>query len=261
MTHPTFSEIRECVAACYDPDSYYITKYRHEELGYCGAIPAEMENYMRPGHTVLDIGPGYGTLAAWASELTNNRVTTVDRVPYMTIAVRSRFGIRALTEFDIERFTVASPSLLEALDSLPLDHVIMTECLEHFNLNPIPTLTRIRQAMSGSGRLYLSTPAGGSAVKTGPMSAKGWCRMIHPQWPQGVPLDGNRLEPITVFDLPSFNPRTMTYDHPKWYDGHVWHYNQDELHKLLITCGFETLVLGTSESSGGKHFNIVAGCA
>jgi SAM-dependent methyltransferase len=239
----SFHDCRKIVRSCYPSDHYYVKAYADDEQGYWGNIPALMGRLIKPNDAVLDIGPGYGCLAAWA-RIQNAKVLTADRVSYLSQELITVFSIKAFT-IDIERGASLLPH--------SLDHIIMTEVLEHLNFNPVLTLNALNRALVPGGNLYLSTPlAGGKSSQTQ------WPRMTHPAHYPG-PKDPNRLDPVdSPFKLPVFNSETMDFNNPKWYDGHVWHYNWEELYRLMNSCHFTVTEASESRSRGGRHAVILA---
>lgn len=225
MIAQMLQSIQDRLKVLYGPEHYYTSRYVIEELSYCGHIPEWMGDLLWPldyNHYILDIGPGYGTLAALASRLSGLRVQTVDRMCYIPQEVRNEFNLNCRMD-DIERYFSPLPNT---------DVVIMTEVLEHFNFHPVPTLTRIRKSMTPGGTLFLSTP-----------DADSWGRTaIYP-----------RLEAI-----PEFDPEHQTYNDPIWQDRHIWQYTEGELRWVLESAGFKIELFGKSESVGGEHFNLTA---
>ncbi len=225
MTH-IIEVIQARLVEIYGPNHYYTTNYMQEELQYSGHIPEWMEIHLPPlGRTarILDIGPGYGTLAAYAGRLTGASVFCLDRVPLISKEVGDEFGLVHFTG-DIERQEMIADDL---------DAVIMTEVLEHFNFKATPTLTKIRKAMVPGGFLFLSTPDSGS------------------KWGKTNVYSG-------IDAMPTFDPSTDSYDKPVWKDGHIWQYDRQELETLMYYSGFHIKHLDYSHSPGGMHFNLLA---
>ncbi len=219
-------QIQRELAGIYGPEHYYSQKYMAEELKYSGQIQEWMKNRLPPlgpQARILDIGPGYGTLAAWAGILTGAFPMTIDRNQYMTPDVLDEFDILSLTG-DIERQDIPADDL---------DAVIMTEVLEHFNFKALPTMTKIRKAMRPGALLFLSTPDALS------------------QW-------GKVTKYKKIEDIPEFDPSKNTYDNPEWMDCHIWQYAWNEINDLLIGAGFKIEIIDFSLSPGGIHFNILA---
>lgn len=225
-TYEKLVAIQNRLKQVYGPDHYYTTEYHKHEMAYWGRIPEELEDSLisidihRP--SVLDIGPGYGTLSCFAAELVGpDRVTVLDRVPYMYSHVEAAWGISSYAS-DIERDHI--PGLFDA--------IVMTEVLEHFNFHPVATLKKIRRLLQPQGRIYLSTP-----------NAETWGRV-----PRYKSLE----------DIPEC-PQDVSWNDPAWIDGHIWQYTQQELMSVVTTSGLQMLQLTHSTSEGGTHFNAVLG--
>ncbi len=225
MVH-IIAAVQAKLAEIYGPNHYYTTNYTKHEESYWGHIPGWMEIHLMPmgrQARILDIGPGYGTLAAYASRLTGASVLLLDRMPFINKDVRQEFGLVQFTG-DVER---------QEMPASDLDAVLMTEVLEHFNFKALPTLTKIRHAMTPQGFLFLSTPDSGS------------------RWGKTNTYSGIDM-------IPTFNPETDSYDKPVWKDGHIWQFSKDELESLLYYAGFTIKHMDYSASNGGIHFNLLA---
>jgi SAM-dependent methyltransferase len=210
----------------YGPASYYSTNYCPEEAQYWGHIPAWMEQHLptisKPVE-ILDIGPGYGTLAAVAVRLTGVAAMVMDRVTYIPNDVMREFHLVRYTD-DVERGGM--------WPFLPgLDVVLMTEVLEHFNFHPLPTLRNIVKLMKDNGRLYLSTPDADS------------------KWGRTGLYD-------SLDTIPAYDPAKHSYNNPEWRDGHIWQYTETELRVLIERAGLVPLRWDYSFSPGGRHFNV-----
>ena len=204
-------------------EGYYAKTYRYSEPGYWSqiagwvvgdAIQAGTDKH--PYRHVLDIGCGYGTLLAFVSSVTGAEGTCMDAMEYLKAPVRDKYRLKFVMG-DIER------------DALPEPHpdaVLMTEVLEHFNFQPVPTLRRIHEALNPGGRFYLSTP-----------DAKTWGR-VHIY--------------NSLAELPAYSPKAERVD------GHIWVYSQDELEGVLRQAGFTIERLATTTVEGRTHFNITA---
>jgi len=220
-THSILAPIQQKLVALYGPDNYYTTRYSGEEAGYVGAIPWWMWKQSHKLGDVLDIGPAYGTLACLASSLNAKSVTTLDRVPFMSLEVIDTFHLIAL-EGDIER---NCPTL--APDTY--DTVIMTEVLEHLNFHPLQTLTKIAASLRHGGIMYLSTP-----------NRDSWGAITH------------RYKEIGA--MPSYDE--AKHANAPWHDEHIWHYSDYELRSMFNFIGLNVVGWTESVSPGGKHFNV-----
>jgi SAM-dependent methyltransferase len=211
----------------YGPDHYYTTTYRKEERNYFGKIPYWLADHLLrlkvsgiKSPKVLDIGPAYGTLLSLAW-IHSGILTGIDRLPYMDLRLASKYGVTIILG-DVER---------QPIPGGPYDAIILTEVLEHFNFFPVPTLTKIRGALSPVGKLFLSTP-----------NADSWGRTDTYSY---------------LADIPEF-PADGDMDNPKWVDKHVWQYDLVDLLKVLHHSGLKVVQSDESKSFGGSHFNMVA---
>lgn len=222
--------IQHQLSKMYGPDSYYTIRYMKEELMYCGQclywLAARLKTFKDAEVTsrpqVLDIGPGYGTLAALAS-VYGAEVTTLDKCGFMSAEVAAKFGVIQYVG-DAERCP-----LPKATTGVGFDCIVLTEVLEHFNFHPLPTLKKLRYALKSGGILLLSTP-----------DAASWGRVtIYPS------LDA----------IPIYNQQ----DPATWRDEHIWQYTQKELLDTLESAGFKLEQFAHSHSPGGNHFNLQMG--
>lgn len=109
----------------------------------------------------------------------------------------------------------------------PVRHGILTEVLEHFNFQAVPTLTKLRNAVSEGGRLFLSTPDSSEWGKTYKYF--------------------ERYE-----DLPQPGP-----GHPL-HDDHVWQFNRSELETVVSEAGWRIRRFAYARGEGRRHFNLEA---
>jgi SAM-dependent methyltransferase len=225
---PTIAAIQRDIArADRSPEHYYANRYSREETRYWSRIAGWMvEDYIErsdgrhtPARAILDIGCGYGTLLAYASQLYGAPGTCFDVVGYLQPEIMQRYGL-----------TYARGSV-EA-NALPpgatYDVIIMTEVLEHFNFQPVPTLSKIRASLADGGAFFLSTPDAESS----------WGRITkyYPSLDSLPPLDTTATR----------------------IDGHVWQYSQAELERVLMLAGFAIRSLERVNGAQGKHFNVWA---
>ena len=104
---------------------------------------------------------------------------------------------------------------------------MMTEVIEHFNFQPLPTLRKIHDALAPAGVFFLSTPD-------------------EHEW--GRELKYYRR----LADLPAADPSR------KFQDGHIWIYSKSELTSLLRQAGFRVIRLEYAPGVQNRHFNIQA---
>lgn len=199
---------------------YYDRAYRGMEPLYWARIPAWMREDAgkRKVGRVLDIGCGYGTLLALSTEIYHAPGYCLDVTQYLKPAFARR---RHLI------FARANIELAPIPWSEKFDVVILTEVLEHFNFQPLPTLRKIHDALAPDGVLFLSTP-----------DAHDWGRLLKYY---------QRLS-----DLPMPDPSHQIRD------AHIWIYNQEEITTLLNEAGFRIERLEYAPGNGNRHFNVLA---
>ena len=216
--------VQNDIASADGASGYYARTYRLSETGYWphiagwiteDSIVARTEE-KRPFQKIVDIGCGYGTLLAFVSSITGAEATCMDATAYLKPEIQSRYGLK-FVQGDVER----DPVPIENADA-----VIMTEVLEHFNFQPVPTLRRIRDAMRPGGRFYLSTP-----------NVESWGRV-------------NRYPSLA--GVPSYSPSAARID------GHIWVYSREELEKVLSEAGFRVERMAMAKVEGRTHFNVTA---
>jgi SAM-dependent methyltransferase len=214
---PVIARIQDQIASLDTRGGYYSTTYRKDETLYWVNLPGWMHRDagIHKAGRILDIGCGYGTLLAFAAELYDAEAYCMDVIHYVP-----RFG-------EIRGFKFTSGNI--QLDSVPapgsFDVILMTEVLEHFNFDPLPTLKKIRDALAPDGVFFLSTP-----------DADEWGRQTK-YYPR-------------LRDLPPADPSK------KFVDDHIWIYNRKELFRLLADAGFRTDRFAYSPGVGHRHFNL-----
>lgn len=198
LLHDVQKSVMEAHAAC--GPSYYNTDYVHFELGYW--YPAvDWLAELRDIRSILDIGGAYGTLLIYADAVHNVcRKVLFDKVPACTPAFNARFGLE-VHDVDVETEEFARFGCF--------DLIICTEIIEHFNYACIPTLRKIRNALSEKGALLLSTP-----------DAQTWGRAASPY--------------KNLWDIPEYEGQQQT-----WIDGHIWQYTKLELDAVIGKAGFQ----------------------
>lgn len=213
----------------YGRDHYYTQQYVVHERDYWGDIPVwlelDMDHTRRSNRTgivsILDIGPGWGTLSAVMAQLYGDygKVLGIDRHPLMIDEVRREFNI-GYSVVDIER---------DLCPRAPYgwDVILMTEVLEHFNFQSVPTLMKIKEQLAPNGRIYLSTPD----------ASAGWGRVYL----------YNDMDHLPKVDT------STTFSEPPWIDGHVWQYTKEELSQVLDKAGLKVVRSGNGRSAGGGH--------
>lgn len=194
--------------------SYYNTDYLHFELGYW--YPAvDWLAGLRDIGSILDIGGAYGTLLSYAGAALNvPRKVLFDKVLACAPGCNSRFGLEVHhVDVETEDFTRFGR----------FDLIIFTEVLEHFNYAPIPTLRKIRNALSENGYLLLSTP-----------DARTWGRLASPY--------------KDLAEIPEYQGQKQP-----WIDGHIWQYTKQELDAVISKTGFQVERFARSQGYKGMQ--------
>jgi SAM-dependent methyltransferase len=217
---PDLNSIQDEIAKADGLGGYYATTYRTFESLYWQHMPAWMREDAkeRKVSRVLDIGCGYGTLLTLASKIYSSQGYCMDVTDYLKPAIAERHGLL---------FARGNIELAAIPWADKFDVVILTEVLEHFNFQPLPTLRKIHDALSERGVLFLSTP-----------DERDWGRLY---------TYYRRLS-----DLPMPDP-----SHPV-HDAHIWIYSKSEVTNLLQQAGFEIVRLSYARGNGNRHFNIQA---
>jgi SAM-dependent methyltransferase len=210
--------IQSEIAAEDGPRGFYTTTYLPSETLFWANLPNWIREDAKTHKVarVFDIGCGYGTLLAFAAEVYHADPYCMDVIHYMP-----RFS-------EQRGFHFASGNI--QLDPIPwsgtFDAILMTEVLEHFNFQPLPTMRKIRDALSPNGVFFLSTP-----------DADQWGR-------QTKYYAGLR-------DLPKADRSA------RFIDDHIWVYDKKELMKLVSDAGFQVDKFGYSPGVGHRHFNLL----
>jgi len=213
-----YQEAQELVAK-HTPSDYFKV-YREHEVGYSREILKWIFTDHFNGGKVLDIGTAYGTFSVFAKQTLGMDVYAIDFVDnYAPKDLFSKMGIN----FQITNIETEDLPFNEKFDM-----IVLTEVLEHFNFNPIPTFIKIKNALAKNGVLYISTP-----------NAKFWGRL-------------NTYEKLS--DIPCVNLKTPIQDQ------HNWHYNVAELISVINDAGLSIVDFDyawdiPSEKSR-RHFNL-----
>jgi SAM-dependent methyltransferase len=199
---------------------YYDRAYRKMEPLYWTRIPGWMreDSRKRKVGRILDIGCGYGTLLALSTEIYGAQGYCMDVTEYLKPSFAAPRHLR---------FARGNIELSPIPWSGKFDVVVLTEVLEHFNFQPLPTLRKIHDALGPEGVLFLSTP-----------DARDWGRVL--------------TYYQNLSDLPSPDPSR------KIRNAHIWIYNEEEITTLLDQAGFRIERLEYARGNGNRHFNIRA---
>jgi SAM-dependent methyltransferase len=217
-TDSAIRAIQSEISAEDGPTGFYTTTYRPSETLFWRNLPVWMEQDAKEhqARKVLDIGCGYGTLLAFAAETYHAAPYCMDVIHYMPLFGRHR------------GFNFATGNI--QLDPIPwqgaFDVIIMTEVLEHFNFQPLPTMRKIRDALAPNGVFFLSTPDAA-------------------EWGQRTRYY-SRLEDL---------PPASTSAH--FIDDHIWVYSKNELMQLASDSGFRVVRFAYSPGVGHRHFNML----
>jgi len=218
--YPSLAEARDEIAAAANMTGFP-DLYRSEEILYWLHLPDWIAEWAdeSPPKTMLDIGAGYGTLALFCAKLTGATVACLDIESHrMDESVMSRNGV-TIREGNIET---------EGLDwAGTVDGIVMTEVLEHFNFNPVPTMRKVAAALVPGGRLFLSTP-----------DAASWGRVE----------DG----PTSFRDLLAPDPDADTEDR------HIYQFSDAEVREVLGESGFRVVRFERAPGRWGTHHNVEA---
>lgn len=196
--HNIQKSVMDAHAAC--GPSYYVTDYVHFELGYWYPAVDWLAGLREVG-SILDIGGAYGTLLIYAGAALNvSHKVLFDKVLACAPECNRQFGLEVHhVDVETEDFTRFGR----------FDLIIFTEVLEHFNYAPIPTLRKIRNALTENGMLLLSTP-----------DAHTWGRLASPY--------------KDLAEIPEYQGQKQP-----WIDGHIWQYTKQELDAVIREAGFQ----------------------
>ncbi len=140
----------QAVVARHALDDYYVDHYRGMERMYLASLFEYLAEY-EPTR-VLEIGPGWGTTAAWLVARGHD-VTVIDHMPvgkFMAQSLVDELGV-AYVHSDIE--DAAAP---ENADLGTFDVVIMTQVIHHLAWRPDRALRHVRELMGERGILVSS---------------------------------------------------------------------------------------------------------
>lgn len=201
------------------PNKYYLDAYRAAEFTYWRHLPEWLyELKGKKINNVLDVGCAYGTLSIFAKKVLNSNIYCTDFTDrYLSKQLIKKYNFNfAINNIEKDPFPW----------NIKFDLVILTEVIEHFNFNPVPTLKKIASQLRKGGYLFLSTP-----------DAKEWGKAKYYQ---------------NIKDIPELNFEDALID------DHVYQYELDELESVLKASGFSIKKVDYSSGMNLRHINIIA---
>ncbi|MFA5879871.1 MAG: methyltransferase domain-containing protein [Candidatus Margulisiibacteriota bacterium] len=205
----------------YGNNKYYNEKYQKEEYFYWSYIPKwiyELKN-KKTIHNCLDIGSAYGTLSLFCHKIFNCKNTCTDFISiYFPKFLIKKYNFKFfLNNIELEKLPIKNE----------FDIILLTEVIEHFNFNALPTLQKIYKALSKNGYLFISTP-----------NSKTW---------------GITKKYYTKYsELPMPNIKNNIVD------DHVWQFNTKEILDLLKKAKFKIIKIDYAPGTIHNHINIMA---
>jgi 2-polyprenyl-3-methyl-5-hydroxy-6-metoxy-1,4-benzoquinol methylase len=145
----TLSEAQDLVERL-APTDYYREHYRGFEADYLQDV-AELVDGRRPGLPVLEVGPGWGTLAVWMVSRGYD-VTVLDYLPlgtFMAQPLLDETGIRYV-QGSIDH-DAAPGGLIPGYEL-----VVMTQVIPHLKWSPVDALSNVANVMHPEGTLVTS---------------------------------------------------------------------------------------------------------
>lgn len=130
------------------PGPYYRDHYRGYETDYLAQV-ADLVDSRRPGLRVLEVGPGWGTLAVWMAARGYD-VTVMDYLPVGTFIAQE-----LLVETDI-RYEQWAIDQSAPPPGLGYGLVVMTQVLPHLKWSPVTALANVASVMHPEGILVTS---------------------------------------------------------------------------------------------------------
>lgn len=173
--------------------------------------------------SMLEIGPGMGLFSATAHQINPGikiQWLMFDMDEVSEKSVKDKSSNYPANQFEAYYGMIEKPDFhIEE----KFDIIVMTEVLEHFVNNPIPTMKKIAGMMKEGGRLYLSTPDWGH---------------------------------LRIYRDYSEMPEYTTLEKYKdGYIGHSYQYDKKELEEILNACD---LVVEKYALSTSRNHNLIA---
>lgn len=198
-----------------DPAPYYLTTYKDAESSYWSEmvdwILESVSKFEEPN--ILDVGIAYGTLSTMC-KLTNDKanIVAVDFMKHISDTLINKLG------FDF-RFCNFEKEVVEF--DKKFDLILLTEVIEHFNFNPVPTIEKLANLLSDNGSIFISTP-----------NAVVWGRLKEYASYKNMP---DTKENITIRDQ------------------HIYQYSFGEIFEIISNCGLEVVKCNPLDS---KNINV-----
>jgi SAM-dependent methyltransferase len=177
------------IVECYTRNPYYAAAYKAMESEYLPHVCRVLEG-LEPCR-VLDVGPGYGTMAVWLESL-GHEVTVMDRVPlgvHMAQDTCAHAGLR-YEEVDVE--DAALPE--------QFDRVLLTQVLPHLTWRPDEALMNIAVMLAPGGEALIATVNGDGWQGDPPYYGTDW---------RAIPRHGDGAPEATSIVKCLYNPETF----------------------------------------------------
>lgn len=175
------------------PNPYYRDHYRGYEADYLQGV-IDLLLPLGSGKRVLEVGPGWGTLAVWMTDRAH-QVTVLDQQPvgtYIAEDLLRHMGIRYV-QGEVDGY-----SLPDAVSG-PYDIVVMTQVIPHLKWRPDAALRHINRVLSRSGRLITSALDSRCYPHVTPAFQR---------W-QDVPVYESWLTPVPDVEVCMYTPETF----------------------------------------------------
>ena len=186
-------------------NGYYAKAYKDAEYTYWNKV-YEWIVHKRPKVTsCLDIGCAYGTWLAIIRELYPS--CNLFGIDFVNKCLSSNVIQKLNLQFAVKNVQTEDISFSQTFDL-----VILTEVLEHFNINCIPTLSKIVFCLSDDGYLFLTTP-----------NSDHWGKINFEHWSE----------------LPS------TFE--EYIDGHIYQFNIEEIKEIANILKIKPIMLSTND--------------
>ena len=175
------------------PGPYYRDSYRGYEADYLQDV-IDLVLPLGSGLRVLEVGPGWGTLAVWMTDRAHN-VTVLDQMPigtYIAEDLLKQTGIRYV------QGPIDEDYLPEGISGA-FDLIVMTQVIPHLKWRPDRALFHVNTVLARSGRLITSA-----------LDATCYPHVVpaYPRW-QDVPEYESWLEPTQAIEVCMYTQETF----------------------------------------------------